>query len=372
MRAARTSSPLRPLLRRTSVARLVWGAVACALCLLALRGRALAETEARVVVISAIAPDARLSHVLRLIRGELAGLGLDAELREDPAPASVVGAPAGAYGALVIEASEAAISVRAFAPGETKPVVESIDLDSAGVDAEVVAVRAVETLRAALLPFAQAHRAELSPAARGFARVAEPAAVSPPPATEKKRPLTPRVAAPRGTRNAMTPWVELAIGPNLLLNTSSSPLFDAQGVVLLGHAWGFVALGAESSLFRAELAGTGGHAEITRRALSGQVGARLRRREWELATRLGVSYLNYAVHGVAEPGYLARDLRHQAAAASLTLSLAYYFVPSLGAYLSLSGLCSFDAARVRVAERDVGTLDQPSLALGAGALLGVF
>lgn len=326
------------------------------------------------MVISALAPDARLSRVLRLIRGELAGLGLDAELREEATPASVVAAPAGAYGALVIEARESAISVRAFAPGEAKPVAESIDLDAAGVDAEVVAVRAVETLRAALLPFAQAHRAELSPAARGFARVAEPVAKRPPTVTvaETKPPATPSVAAPGGARWAATPWVELAIGPNLSLSSSSSPLFDAEGVLLIGPPWGFVALGAESSLFRTELAGTGGHAEITRRTLSGQVGARLRRREWELGTRLGVSYLSYTVHGVAEPGYLAQDLRHQAAAGSLTLSVAYYFVPSLGVYLSLSGLCSFDAARVRVAERDVGTLDQPSLALGTGAVLGLF
>ena len=353
--------------------RVAWRTLACALCLLALLGRARAETEARVVVISTVAPDARLARVLRLIRGELAGLGLDAELREEAAPASVLAAPPGAYGALVIEASEGAVSVRAFAPGETKPVVESIDLDSAGVDAEVVAVRAVETLRAALLPFAQAHRAELSPAARGFARVPEPEVARAPAVATAKPAVTPRAAAPRGERNGATPWVELAIGPNLLLNTSARPMFDAQAVVLIGPSWGFVALGAESSLFRAELAGTGGHAEITRRTLSGEVGARLRlRRQWELEARLGASYVNYAVHGVAEPGYLAQDLRHQTAAGSLTLSGAYYFVPSLGVYVSVSGLCSFDAARVRVAERDVGTLDQPSFALGAGARFARF
>ncbi|MET0792562.1 MAG: hypothetical protein ABW061_13660 [Polyangiaceae bacterium] len=341
-------------------------AAVAALCVLAPVRRSQAEAAPRVVVISTVAPDARLARVLRLISGELAGLGLDAELREEPSLATAA-APSGAYGTLVIEASDASITVRAYAPDDPKPVLETIDLDSAGVNAEVVAVRAVETLRAALLPFAQAHRAELSPAARDFARLPEA------PKTKPTPPVTPPPAAARGQRRTTTPVVELAVGPTLLLNAYGPPSFNAQAALLLGPSWGFVALAAESSLNRAQLSGRGGHAEVARQLLSVQLGARLRvRKSWELSSRVGVGYLSYSVRGVAEPGYVAQDLTHHTAAGALALSSAYYFAQSLGVYLSVSGQVGFDAARVRVAQRDVGTLDQPSLEIGAGALVGVF
>lgn len=307
--------------------------------------------------------------MLRLIRGELVGLGLDAELREDAAPAAVSAAPNGAYGALIVEASDSVLSVRAFAPGDPKPVVESIDLDSAGVDAEVAAVRAVETLRAALLPFAQAHRAELSAAARDFARVRE---LPDKPAASTARPATRPAPATRGERRARTPWVELAIGPSLSINANGPLLLGAQGGLLVGPSWGFLALTGESTLYRGELDGAAGHAELARRALAAELGARLwLGARWELTGRAGMGYSEYAVHGVAKPAYLAQDLRHHTAFFACALGGAYYFVPELGVFLLWSGQLSLDAARIRIAGRDVGTLDQPSSTLAAGLLLGV-
>jgi hypothetical protein len=88
--------------------------------------------------------------------------------------------------------------------------------------------------------------------------------------------------------------------------------------------------------------------------------------------RIGVSYLHYAARGVAKPGYLAQELEHSTGGVSLSLGGAYYFVRAAGVYVDIGGLVAFDAARVRLADESVVTLDQPSFNLGFGLLLGVF
>ncbi len=95
-----------------------------------------------------------------------------------------------------------------------------------------------------------------------------------------------------------------------------------------------------------------GSAQVSRRALFFQLGARLRLHQaWELNARGGLSYVHYAASGVAQPGYLGQELDTGTGAASLSLGAAYYFVRAFGVYLDLSGLVAFDAARVRLATR---------------------
>jgi len=76
--------------------------------------------------------------------------------------------------------------------------------------------------------------------------------------------------------------------------------------------------------------------------------------------------------GVAQPGYLEQDLEHGTGAVSVSFGGAYYFARAFGVYLDVSGLAAFDAARVRLADENVVTLDRPSLALGTGVVLGAF
>lgn len=306
------------------------------------------------VIVSADAPDARLARALVLIRGELSALDVQVRIADaSDASDAALPTPATANERLSLDVKEGVVVVRVYAPGALTPMIESVELDGPDVNAEVIAVRAVEVLRAARLLPAQAPRATLGKPIE---------APKPAPAP-----------SPLPLQDPSTPALQLAIGPSLTQSTQGSPQLDGQLGVLIGPRWGFVAVGAGTSLFSSEFERAAGHAQIARRALFLQLGARLRvQRAWELNARGGVSYLHYSANGSAQPGYLDRELAHRTAAVSLSVGGVYYFVRSFGVYLDLGALIALDAARVRVDNQSVATLDRPSISLGAGALLGAF
>jgi len=329
---------------------------------LALAGTARAADLPSTVVVSANESDARLSRALVLIRGELSALGLDVKVRsEEGGDASPTGGEISSQ-RLSLDVKDGVVVVRVFAAGAASPLIESVDLDGPELSAEVIAVRAVEALRAArLLP---------TPAQRD----STPKPPPDPAATEPKPVVAPPArTTPVATQERPTPILQLALGPAFVEQLQGLPQTSARAALLVGPRWGFVALGVEGSLAASEFEGEAGSARVSRRALFMQLGARLRLdHAWEVNARSGVSYVHYAARGLAQPGYLAQDLAHDAAAASLTVGGAYYFFRTFAAYLDLSGLVAFDAARVRVGQETVATLDRPSFALGAGALLGAF
>ncbi|MEI9938041.1 MAG: hypothetical protein WDO69_12550 [Pseudomonadota bacterium] len=309
------------------------------------------------VIVSSNTSDARLTRALILIRGELSALGLDVQVRVIDAPDAPPAVSETSSERVNLEVKEGAIVVRVFAAGASAPLLESVDLDGPEVTAEVIAVRTVEALRAArLLP---------SP----DQRIPAPKPPAPPPPEE--RPPAARPAAP--TFERPIPTVQLALGATFVQNSRGLPQPGVRAAVQVGPRWGFVALGAESSLSDLSFERTVGSAQVSRRTLFLQLGARVRlHRAWEVSARSGVSYIHYGASGVAQPGYLDQDLEHDTGAASLSVGGAYYFVRGFGVYLDFSGLLAFDAARIRLGDEDVVTLDRPSFALGAGVLLGAF
>jgi hypothetical protein len=335
-----------------------------------------AETEAqasdppRVLVVAPTPRSSVVERALPLIRGELAGEGLSAEIRDDDPQKTPV--PQAAYGLLSLETNGSTTVIRAFAPGDPKPIVANIDADDAGVDAEVLAVRAVETLRAAVLQFAQAHQEGLPDAVRGFAQLpkatATPAAPKPPPPPRPRPPAQPR---PARSRTAST--VQAFLGPELAAQPRLTPSVGAEGGLIVGPRWGFIGAAFESTLYRSRVSSSVGHADILRRALSLELGARFRvAQAWELSTRVGVGYADYAVKGKGTPGYVGVALDHRALVTSLALNGAYYFGRALGVYLSFAGAVALDAPVVQLAAKEQSTLDRPSLTVSSGALLTLF
>jgi len=309
------------------------------------------------VIVATNPSDPRLARALVLLKGELSALGVDVQARSTEAVDAPGAAAEIASERLSLDVKDGTVVVRVFAAGATVPLVESVDLDGPEVTAEVVAVRAVEALRAArLLPTADP-------------RIDVPAAPAPPAPT-----AVPSATAPTEAPSEQTlPIVQLALGSSVLEHLRGAPQLDARAGVRVGPRWGFVGLGAEGSLTEPEFAGRAGAAQVARRALFLQLGARVRlRHEFELSARAGLEYLHYAAKGAAAPGYLTRDLNHDTGAVSFSLGGAYYFVPALGVTLDLSSVVAFDAARIRVADEEVVALDHPSLAIGAGLLLGAF
>lgn len=327
---------------------------------LALAAPAPAADYAAAVVVASNAGDARMTRALVLVRGELSALGLEVQVRAaESADALDV-----ASERVLLDVKDGAIVVRVFAAGARAPLVESVEADGPEVTAEVIAVRAVEALRAARLlpPPVRPTTAKPPPKPPAQQPAAKSAAREPPSA--ESTPSTPvRVVTPA--------MLQLALGPAFVQNLQGPPQLSGHAALLLGPAWGFVSAGIEGSLSGLGFQRAAGSAEISRRTLFLQLGARLRPRgAWEVNARGGLSYLHYGASGAAQAGYQAQNLTHDTAAASLSLGGAYYFARAVGLYLDAGGLVAFDAARVRLADESVVTLDQPSFVLGFGLLLG--
>jgi hypothetical protein len=344
------------------VARHYWCATASLVAQLAFAAAGRGSDLPTMVIVSSNTSDARLTRALVLIRGELSALGLDVQMRVADAADASPSATEPTSERLSLDVKDGVVIVRVFAAGAQAPLVESVDLDDPSVTAEVIAVRAVEALRAArLLPSQPQRTATPKPPVEG------PRSERPP----KDPPPTEQPSAPPVTR--AIPMLQLALGPTFIQNSQGLPQLSAQAAVRVGPDWGFVGLGAESSLAGPDFARRAGSAQVSRRTLFLQLGARLRvHQHWEVSARGGVNYIHYAARGAAQPGYLEQDLGHDTGAASLSLGSAYYFSRAFGAYLDFSGLVAFDAAQVRLGNENAVTLDRPSFALGAGALLGAF
>jgi len=319
------------------------------------------------VIVSSNVSDARLTRALVLIRGELSALGIDVQVRVADTADAPPFAPETTSDRLSLDVKEGVIVVRVFAAGAQAPLVESVDLDGPDVTAEVIAVRAVEALRAARLLPPETQRAAAPTPAKKKPRTAHPSVGQP--LTEQ-----PQAAAPSTTPIAPSiPMLQLALGATFVQNSQGLPQPGAQAAIRIGPHWGFVAVGAEASLAGLSFERPVGSAQVSRRTLFLQLGARVRlHRAWELNARGGVNYLHYSAGGTAEPGYVARDLEHGTGALSLSFGGAYYFLDAFGVYLDVGGLVAFDAARLRLGNEDVVALDRPSLAFGAGVLLGAF
>jgi hypothetical protein len=342
-------------------ARHYWCAAAGLLAQLVIAAPSRGSASPTTVIVSSNMSDARLTRALVLIRGELSALGLDVQVRGAEGP-DAAAATETTSERLSFELKEGAIVVRVFAAGAQTPLVESVDLDGPDVTAEVIAVRAVEALRAARLLPAQAPRV---------------AAPKPPPEHPPEEPPPPEppaeARAPVAKALGPTPPLQLSLGPTFIQNLQGLPQLGAQAALWVGPSWGFAALGAESSIAGLNFERAAGSAQISRQALFLLLGARIRLHQaWEVSARGGVSYLHYGANGAAQPGYLAQDLEHGTGGVSLSFRGAYYFARAVGVYLDLGSLVAFDAARVRLGDESVVTLDQPSFALGFGALLGAF
>src|SRR5262245_26595020 len=127
---------------------------ACLLIGLCLLSRTLLAAEpARVVILKSQAADPLTDEALIRARGELSGIGLETSVltADDETLRRIPSFGTDVYGVVAFERYEQRIQIRAYSPGSQLPIVQDIDTQKPGVNAEVVAVRAVETLRAALL-----------------------------------------------------------------------------------------------------------------------------------------------------------------------------------------------------------------------------
>lgn len=343
--------------------RELWPAAAATTCVVVLALPARAQAP-RVVVAAPSDASALLKESLVRAQGELSAVGLGADLEFEP---STLGPPRrgahlrrGVYGLLELEQRGTLLWIRAWAPGASEPIDARVNLATGGITSEVIAVRAVETLRAAMLQFAEAERGAVPEAVRGFTRFAGLAIA---PATPRPEPNSPRLSPP----------LEFWAGPAISLHAGVSPDLGAQLGVLVGPSRAFAAAAFESTLGDLHLEGAHGSADVRRQAVWLQLGARFRpRAAWEVATRAGVGYAAFSITGEGAPGYHATASTHGSLALMLGVSSVYWATRTFGLYGSVGGRLATDAPMILIAGKQTITLDRPSFEVSLGASLGVF
>ena len=324
-----------------------------------------AHAEApRVVVMAPGDASALLKESLVRAQGELSavGLGADVELlarTQGNAPGRP-GLRAGVYGLLELEQRGTSLWIHAWAPGATESIDARVNLAAPGISSEVIAVRAVETLRAAMLQFAEAEGGAVPEAVRGFTRFAAPPAAQAP---SRSSPASPRRSPP------LAFWA----GPALSLHPGVSPDLGAQLGIMVGPDRAFLAAAFETTLGDLQLVGAHGSAAVRRQAAWLQLGVRFRPgTAWEVATRAGAGYAAFNISGTGEPGYHGTENTHGSLALMLGVSCVYWATRTFGLYASVGGRLATDAPTISIAERQAITLDRPAYVLSIGASVGVF
>jgi hypothetical protein len=316
----------------------------------------------RVVVGAPVDASALLKEALVRAQGELAAVGLRADVEIiDAGRAPPL--PSGVYGLLALEQRAGVIVIQAWAPRARRPIAAQVELTTPGITAEVIAVRAVETLRAAMLQFAQTAGGDVPPAVRGFTRFTPDPAAAP---TQSPAPTARRSAR-------LAPPLAFWAGPAVSLHAGTAPDLGAQLGVLVGPSFGFAAAAFETTLGDLHLQAPQGSADVRRQAVWAQLGARFRpARTWEVATRVGFGYAAFAIEGRGELGYSGRSATHGSPTVMLGVSTAYWATRSFGLYASVGGRLALDAPTILIAEKPVITLDRPSFVLSLGSSVGVF
>jgi hypothetical protein len=324
---------------------------------------------ARVVVSAPSDAPALLQEALVRAQGELSAVGLGAEIqRRGPQGSPAPRLDSDVYGLLELEERGRWLFIHAWAPHAEQAVDARVDLAGAGVTAEVIAVRAVETLRAAMLEFARSEQGRVPEVVRGFTRFEPPPRQTEPPTqTEPTRP-----AARRQARELPPPLV-VWVGPAVSLHAGTSPDLGLQLGVLVGGSHLFAAAAFESTLYDLHLTAAHGSAEAKRQAAWIQVGARFRpSHSWEVATRGGAGYAAFSIRGDGDPGYRGLTSSHGSPAVMLGVSTTYWATRGFGVYASVGGRLALDAPTIVIANEQVITLDRPSFVVSLGVNVGVF
>jgi len=243
----------------------------------------------------------------------------------------------------------------------------------------VVAIRAVESLRAAMLPYARSARErerEIPESVSGFTRLEpepEPESkVEPEPPTRPERPSDPLVPPASSTPDRRPMSLSLWVGPNFTSDPDASATsMGAQAGIYLGKHWYFAGASLRSSISPTAIRSPAGRAEIQRLSALGQLRGKLDVGDNSaVALQLGGGLIYYSVDGEAEQGFEGRSTSHHSPVFNAEFLAAQWFFEQFGAYLSIDGSFASDAPSIRLGEEAVAKLQQPSISGSIGVVIG--
>jgi hypothetical protein len=336
----------------------------------------------RVIVIRPEPSGPLLDEALIRIRGELSAVGLGVEIRapdpEDPEREPTFG-PLD-YGVVELRTADSLIEIRAHAPGLDSPVVQSADPEHPGINAEVIAIRTVEALRAAMIQYArrkQARKEALPKPVSGFTKLEDPeeneseAPPKPEPATDKPQAPAPPPAPISPSPSAGFEW-SLWFGGNALVDVPAEVAsLGAQGAFFVGRSFYRLGVAVDRTALAGRVDEPEGQVWIRRTSVSGRFDT-----DFELVSTaflfvgVGAGAAEYRFESVAAPGFVSTDGSHLSALVSAELGIGAWFFHNGGAFAGARIDAATDAPELLFASRNVAHLDQPSLVLSLGVMVG--
>ncbi|HSC89205.1 MAG TPA: hypothetical protein VLC09_18110 [Polyangiaceae bacterium] len=318
-------------------------------------------------------------EVLLRIRAELGAAGLRVESLERGDGLSEVDSNDGetmanARGVLHLREQGALIELEAEAPGLEAPIRQSVDSSRPGIDAEVIAVRAVETLRAAVVQSVRAHgssgtqgTAELPDSIKRFARVEEEAPVAqPPPPPAEPAPPAPKAEPARSGWGAYLDAAPLARFDTF----PSAPGWGAQLGLGVSHDWLRLGARLDATFAPSSVTTTAGEIEVSEISAAARVAASLLGdSSWSLELGLAVGAVHYSIVSLPSAGYVGGTAEATSGFAELDTALGYWVSQHAGPQCAARGGWAFRAPSLRADGGEVASLGRPSLALSCGLAL---
>lgn len=316
------------------------------------------HAEPRVVIEVPDAPDPVLAEALNRVRGELAAVGLEAAVQLFHGDAPVPGLEPGVEGALAIERENSVIRIRAWGPLSAEPVVQELDSRAPSVTAEVVAVRAVEALRAVTVAFRAREKKPPETKTEAAPPPAPKVAESAPPVRPPRRSSRPALA-PRGGRGALT----LLLAPNTFYDVDSRTLgVGGELSAFYGRAPCFIGPQLTSTLYRPALKVDAGRVDARRMSAALRAGCSLELGDAvDLWFALGAGLAFYDVEGDPAPGFVGKRARHSSPFMTAGLGVSFWFSSYVGAFVRLDGSLATDRGTIRVLGSEIAALERPLL-----------
>ncbi len=368
-------------------------AIALSTLLSGVAARAQSEASApRVRIQRPLQGDPLIDEAVIRILGELSAVGLDVEVlhRSEVLAGELPPLDAGTHGLLAIRREGQWIELDTWAPDGGKPYSQRVDASSPQTNAEVIAVRAVEALRAKWLEYGELSNATLPEEVREFTRIdsslppptsvpsEEPA--SPRPAEEPARPATPSVDVQRPSLGFPPPpdfdterWtLQLSLGPSLALEGAAGNNLGLHGVILFGRSGLFAGGGMGSDLQRPRVTAPVGSADFDRTRYMAVIRGELQLgNSGNLYLMGGVGLARFAINASVgtEPGLVARDSIQHRAAGALQLGATFWLTGAFGVFAEAEAEVLDQAMVIRMDEREAYTFGGPTVALGLGLTL---
>ena len=307
---------------------------------------------------------ARDASIVTRVRTELAGSAFEiVEIDAGPGTArAALEQIAAEYGAsAVMRVRSEPASVEVWSRSVASDAQGTIDLvtvpDGETHEDEVLALRAVETLRARSLTLAPAPSARAAQKPEPVASTAQPAAETDVPEPDEPAPITPQL------------WLELA--PAIVL--SPSELGPQLGGLLGARAQlsSLVSMAgfAFVPLWREDLEAVEGSAHVATWLLGAAIDAQLRTRPWQLSGGAGIASVLTQMSGSASAPFEGDDVLKTSAAPFLHGSLQLELGASVRACLrALIGFAA-PAVVVRFEDRDIASWGRPFALLSLGVEL---